>query len=266
MTVSAQRTPRSGGRSRITRADEREELRRTQQELARLEDRVRELEDERAVLARMAADAAHELSEPLVTIEGYAILLQKELGDRAGERACAQLDALVRTGAKMRLLVETLLNEARAPGPLAAERVDLGALVEDAVAVLLPEITAHGTRVIVATPLPELTGNRLLLGTVVKNLIANALRYGPRARGTIRITATQKNDNWLIAVAGTGTPIPAAERERIFEPFERARAERRCAGTGLGLAICRRIVERHGGRIGVQSWSRGNRFSFTIPA
>ena len=129
-----------------------------------------------------------------------------------------------------------------------------------------PEITARGTRIIVETPLPQLMGNGPLLGTVFKNLISNAIRYGPRTRGTIRIAATRRNGFWHIAVAGNGTPIAPADRECIFEPFERARAERRCVGTGLGLAICRRIVERHGGRIGVQSWSRGNRFTFTIPA
>ena len=240
-------------------------MRRTKQELARLEDRVRELEDERAVLSRLAAEAAHELAEPLVTIEGYAILLREELRARPGVPPCAHLDALVRTGARMRLLVETLLNEARATGPLAAERLDLEAIIEDAVALLRPEITTRGTRVIVERPLPELTGNGLLLGTVIKNLISNALRYGPRTRGTVRIAARQKNGEWRIAVAGTGTPIPPADRVRIFEPFERGQGERR-SGTGLGLAICRRIVERHGGRMSVQSWSRGNRFTFTVPA
>ena len=87
MTVSAQRTPRSGARTRFTRAAERERLRSTEQELARLKKRVRELEQEQAVLARLAADAAHELSEPLVTIEGYAIILRQELGGRPGARS-----------------------------------------------------------------------------------------------------------------------------------------------------------------------------------
>src|SRR5215212_5092515 len=126
------------------------------------EARLMELERERAALEMFAGVAAHELMAPLIAAE---------------------------THARMRVLVETLLNDARSSGrPLERRPVNLQRLVDEGIALLAAEIAAHEARV-VATQLPVVEADEVLLAGVVNNLLLNALRYGPRNRGEVRIEA-----------------------------------------------------------------------------
>jgi signal transduction histidine kinase len=144
--------------------------------------------------------------------------------------------------------------------------VDCNRLVTDVIALLQPEIEARGASIQVGE-LPSVRGEAALLGGLFTNLLTNALKYGPRSGGVISVTAEREPAQWRITIDDDGPPIPEDERARIFEPFRRGRRERRARGAGLGLTICRRIVERHGGRIGVAARpDGGNRFYFTLPA
>jgi signal transduction histidine kinase len=176
------------------------------------------------------------------------------------------LDALGRGAARVRLLVEALLHEARCSGRRLRRRpVDLQKLVGDCVGLLAPEIASRDAEVIVEE-LPEVLGEQALLGCLFTNLLINALKYAPRRAGVIRVRATREPTAWRVAVESEGPAIPEQDRRRLFEPFHRGRGARRAQGTGLGLSICRRIVDRHGGDIGVvPSDSGGNRFFFTLP-
>jgi signal transduction histidine kinase len=216
-------------------------------------------------LEAFAAIAAHELSEPLVTTEAYATLLRERLGARVDDESRRELDALTRTASRLRLVVETLLHEARCGhGPIQCEHVALNEVLDDCLSLLAHEIALREARFIVQ-PLPAVQGEPSMLGIVLKNLLSNALRYGPRSGAVIRVGASRTDDDWRISVVSEGKAIPKRDRERIFAPFERGNCERRTVGTGLGLAISRNIVERHGGTIGVKPCPRGNRFYFTIP-
>jgi signal transduction histidine kinase len=235
------------------------------QEVAWLGARVAELERDYARLERFAAIAAHELSEPLVMTEGYATLLLDRLGSQADPESRHDLEALSRSAARLRLLVETLLHEARySARGLAREPVALSDVVDDCARLLKHELRARDARLIIRS-LPIVLGDAALLGTVIKNLLSNALRYGPRSGATIRVAAYRMVAGWRISVVSEGPTIPREDRERIFAPFERGRDERRTKGTGLGLPISRGIVERQGGVMGVEPCPRGNRFYFTIP-
>jgi signal transduction histidine kinase len=232
--------------------------------LARLEARVAELERDNARLDRFAAVAAHELTEPAVIAQEYAALLLDRLGTDADPQSRSDLQALSRGAAHMRLIVETLLQEARvADRSLARVPVDLSELVHDGRALLANEIRARDACVVVG-PLPTVLGDELLLGILMKNLLSNAVRYGARG-GTVRVGAARHERGWRVSVTNQGPPIPAAERRHIFEPFQRGRAGRSGGGAGLGLAICRAIVERHGGAIGLRVSPADNRFHFTLP-
>jgi signal transduction histidine kinase len=227
--------------------------------------RFAELQEDYARLEAFAAMAAHELSEPLVTAEAYATLLRERLGARVDDESRGDLEVLARTTARLRLMVETLLHEARsAHGPLQRIPVALHKVFDDCLSLLAHEIRVRKARVVLQ-PLPTVRGDPEMLGIVLKNLVSNALRYGPRRGGVIRAGASHTPLGWRISIVSEGEPIPKDDRERIFAPFERAGRERRAVGTGLGLAICRAIVERHGGVIAVEPCRRGNRFSFTIP-
>ena len=220
-----------------------------------------ELERDLTDVEAFAAVAAHELMEPLVMIEVHAAML----GAGDGGDPAASADGIGRAAARLRRLVEAILHDGRAGDQgLAPRPVDLDRVLREVLVLLRPEIEARTARV-EAGALPTVSGDEALLGALLTNLITNALKYGPRAHGAIRIGAAREGAGWRVSVADDGPPVPAGERERIFEPFQRGQSERRARGTGLGLSICRRIVERHGGRLRLDAGESGNVFSFSLP-
>jgi signal transduction histidine kinase len=238
-----------------------------QAEVDRLRARIATLEQEKAAMEMYAAVAAHELVEPLIMSEAYAEIVRDRLDPEAHAESRRDLDALGRGAARMRRLVEALLHDARsADRPLDRRSVDLNAIVQECVAFLGPDVEERGMRVEVG-PLPRVDAEEALLSGLFTNLIVNALKYSPRQGGTVRVGAAPSGDAWRIWVQSDGPTIPAQDRARIFEPFNRGRDERRVRGAGLGLSICRRIVERHGGEIGITGANGdGNVFYFTLPA
>jgi signal transduction histidine kinase len=275
MTPTAGRIPHTVARRTVRQrrvdhdevGDSEGSRRALEEELERLRARVASLESEKAAIEMYAAVAAHELVEPLIITEAYAEIVATRLdpGEHADSRR--DLDALARGAARMRRLVETLLHDARsADRPLELRPVDLNAVVNDCIAFLEPELQARGMGVEVHR-LPEVHAEEPLVSGLFSNLLVNALKYSPRQGGTVRVGAAHADDSWRIWVQSEGPTIPDADRARIFEPFNRGRGERRVRGSGLGLAICRRIVERHGGQIGITGANGdGNVFYFTLPA
>jgi two-component system, chemotaxis family, sensor kinase Cph1 len=245
----------SSGRRRVTRANE----------IARLSARVKALEREKAALEAFAAVAAHELLEPLILAESYAMLLNEELGDETHVNARRDLDILARSARRGRLLVETLLYARTSHFEIARRPVNLNAVVRDCLELLGPEIAACQANVRV-DDLPEVLGDEAMIAGVYKNLLLNALKYSPRTGGSIHIGYNRNLGEPEFFVESEGPPIPPGDRRRIFEPFNRGLGERRARGAGLGLAICRDIVQRHGGTIDVAPTKpSGNRFFFTLP-
>jgi signal transduction histidine kinase len=238
-----------------------------EREVETLSARVEQLEREKAAVEAFAAVAAHELVEPLVMTEAYATMVSDRLDQDEHADSRRDLDALSRGAARMRLLVETLLHDARSSGrEVKREPVDLDRLVGDCLALLAPEVAARGAQVEL-DPLPIVEGEEALLSGLFANLLINALKYSPRNATAINVRVHREPEAWLFEVASEGPTIPLEDRERIFEPFHRGTGERRARGAGLGLATCRRIVERHGGKIGVRPANgSGNVFHFTLPA
>lgn len=245
-----------------------------QRELLRLSARVEELELERAEQDReyrelegFVAMAAHELLNPLVMTEAYATMIAERGGFGLDLETRRDLHKLVAASARVRMTVEALLTDARdSDRPLRYEYVDLTDVLKGCVETLQPEITAREARIDI-DPMPVVKGNPALLAGVFGNLLSNALKYGPRDGSDIRVSVARSEAGWTFGVQSPGPAIPLLERERIFEPWQRGRDERRTKGAGLGLAIVRRIVERHGGEVGVSSPSDStNHFFFTLPA
>jgi signal transduction histidine kinase len=239
----------------------------SQRQIAMLSARVEELEAEKEAAESFAAVAAHELMAPLVMTEARVALAREHLDPDVQADTVRTLDELARDAASSRRLVEALLEEARwSDRPLQRVRIELDAVVTDCLLMLAPEIRARGARVDVE-PLPEVRGNPDLIRALVTNLLVNALKFNRRHGGAICIRAASDGEWLTVFVADQAQPIPPADRDRIFLAFSRGRGERRARGAGLGLAICRRIVERHGGRIGVlPGEGGGNEFFFTLPA
>ena len=234
----------------------------------RLRARNTQLEREKADAQAFTAMAAHELLAPLVMIDAYAGMVSNRVDEELHADARRDLDTLRRSAARTLLLVETLLQHARCMAdPPQRGRVDVNHVLRGCLTQLAPEIDSRGAEVRVAT-LPEVSGEETLLSALFTNLLSNALKYGPRTRGKILVDATPERAGWRFSVESQGATIPAADRERIFEPYHRGEGESgRARGAGLGLAISRHIVERHGGQIGVSTADDGNNcFSFTLPA
>ena len=250
-------------------------------EVARLTARVDQLERERAELERQRSEqeheyrelegfvamAAHELLNPLIMTEAYARLIAERAGFGLDLESRRDLSTLASVSSRVRMTVEALLTDARDnERPLRYEPVDLSEVLEHCLQTLEPQLRARAAHVDV-DPMPVVKGNPALLAGVFGNLLSNALKYGPRDGGDIRVSVSRSEAGWTFAVQSPGPAIPSRERDRIFEPWERGRDERRAEGAGLGLAIVRKIVERHGGEVGVTAPNdASNRFFFTLPA
>jgi signal transduction histidine kinase len=219
-------------------------------------------------LAEFAAVAAHDLAAPLRAITGFAELLDEEYADALGERGKQWVGYVRAESDRMRGFIDDLLAYSRA-GTLTAPagEVDLGTVASSARNALRAEIAKTGARVEIGT-MPVAAGDATALGQVFQNLLANALKFhaadhAPR----VRIDALRDDEQWIVRVADDGPGIDHDERDRIFAPFHRASGAADVTGHGLGLTICRRIVERHGGRIWVEPGEeRGSRFCFSLPA
>jgi PAS domain S-box-containing protein len=239
---------------------ERLEMERSLRELAD------ELERSNAELERFALVSSHDLQEPLLTIAGFAHLLQRRHGDKLDQEARESLGYVVDEASRMQDLINGLLAYSRiGRGELQMQTLDTNALVEEVESSLASAIADACAEVIVR-PLPNVQADRRQLSQVFQNLLSNALRFcdgdGPR----VEISAAWSDGAWLFSVADNGIGVDASQSERIFEAFERVQPRRGHDGTGTGLAISKRVVERHGGRIWVEPrLGGGSVFSFTLP-
>ncbi len=236
-------------------------------EAERLTARVEELEREKAALEAFAAVAAHELVEPLVMTEAYVAIVTDRLDGTVHEDSRRDLATISRAASRMRLLLEAILHDARSNERSVSPRpVDLGAIVAECAQMLGPEIEQRSVRMHVGA-MPTVSGEEPLLSGLIANLMINALKFSPRHEASIALGASLEGPVWKVWIDSDGPTIAPEDRARIFEPYQRGHGERRTRGAGLGLTICRRIVERHGGHIGVvPADGGGNRFYFTLPA
>lgn len=230
---------------------------------AELEAQMLVLAEANRALASYVADAAHELVEPLVIVEGVAVELMRELTGYPRSR----LDTVAMVAARSRLLVESLLYDARLEQRAPELRtVDLAAIVDNAVK--LVKVGPRGGDVRISSgPMPTLVSNPELLSIVIRNLLGNAVKHGSSRVPEVSVTADRQPEGWRISVISRGTPISPRDGALLLRRFERGAPAERTPGVGLGLAICQRIVERLGGTIGIAPvFPAGNRFFVVLPA
>ena len=231
-----------------------------------LRDALDELRVANEELDRFAAVAAHDLTDPLRTISGFAELLERS-GLAPDEREYAR--HIADSSSRLTRMLQGLLAYARAGRPVGEEEpVDLGRAVDDALADLAALIAERDAAVTVALP----AGATVRAATadvrvVLQNLLSNALRFSDAGTPEVRVAAEGGDDGWRVTVEDNGPGIAPDERERIFGAFERGDAAAGRDGYGLGLAICERLIERHGGEIGVDAPPEGgSRFWFSLRA
>ena len=241
------------------------ELEEARAQSAQLEQQLDESQEQHAKLERFAAMAAHEVLKPLVMTEAFLAMIAERGGHGLDLETRRDVDTLMRVSSRMRLLVEAMLMDARPGQDEPHQAVDLSKVLGDCVEMLGAEIRAREIKLDV-DDLPVVPGDEALLTGVFGNLLSNAIQYGPREGGEIKVSAARSEAGWTISVDSEGPAIPERDRQRIFEPWQRGWGERRSRGVGLGLAIVRQVVERHGGHVGVTSPEpSANRFFFTLP-
>jgi light-regulated signal transduction histidine kinase (bacteriophytochrome) len=224
-----------------------------------------ELERSNAELAEFASVVSHDLRSPLTSIAGFSELLQRYYADYHDANATRFITSIMDGVKHMQTLIQGLLAYAlvgaQAP-PL--EPVDCTVVVERALTNLHAAIEERGAMVTHAA-LPIVAADATQLSEVFQNLIGNAIKY---CRETPRVTiaANREGAEWLFSVRDNGIGMDPADAERIFGLFQRAPSAAEYPGTGIGLALCRKIIERHSGRIWVESCvGEGATFKFTLP-
>ncbi len=227
---------------------------------------------QRSELESFASVVAHDLLGPLAVVDGWSEMLDHDLrmdGSLAREGAAPKVDRIRTAAAGMRKLIEDLLASSTSRDPqLRTSAVDLETLTRS-VAQQHVEVTSGPVPAIEVGPLPRVHADPTMLRQVLDNLIGNAVKYVvPGQVPIVRVSGRRVDDLVEVTVADEGVGIPADQRDRIFEAFHRAHAGRGYAGHGIGLSVCKRIVERHGGRIAARppEGDRGTRIVFTLPA
>jgi hypothetical protein len=232
-----------------------------------LEARATELERSNADLQQFAYAASHDLSEPLRMVSSYVQLLAKRYKDKLDSDADEFIDFAVDGTARMQALIDGLLIYSRAgTADYTHEPVDCSKVLHDTLMTLHASLRESGARVN-AGPLPTVEGDPTQLFQLFQNLISNAIKFAADEPPAIEITADRDGDCWRFMVKDNGIGIEPAHAQRIFAVFQRLHGRGEYPGSGVGLAICKRIVERHNGRIWVESPpDGGSTFYFTIPA
>jgi len=219
-----------------------------------------------ANLQQFTYAASHDLQEPLRTVVTFTQLLADRYGEKLDGEANEFMNYVITAARRMQQLITDLLIYSRSVHheDVPLREVALNTSVDLAMHNLQLAIQESGAA-IETEALPTVFADHVQMTQLFQNLLANAIKYRGEDSPRIRISAEQLEDEWVISVCDNGMGIPAEYKEYIFGVFKRLHGNAK-SGTGVGLAICKSIVERHGGRIWVESEpDRGAAFKFTIP-
>ncbi len=231
-----------------------------------LAEQARELARSNADLEQFASVASHDLQEPLRMVASYTQLLGKRYRNRLDGDADEFMGFIVDGALRMQRLINDLLTFSRVGSRgKGFQPVDLAASVAQVRINLRAAIDESGARISTGT-LPMVNADATQMEQLLQNLIGNAIKFRKGPAPCIHIDARREDAAWRITVQDDGIGIDARYAARIFVIFQRLHTAAEYPGTGIGLAICKKIVERHGGQIGVQSTpGEGTSFSFTLP-
>ncbi len=232
----------------------------------RVAERTAELQWTIAELQQLTRFAAHDLQEPVRIVTSYVQLLAARYQSKLDEEA----DKFIQyTGDGMnglqRLLLDLLAYSEASTQRLEYTEVEGEALLAGAIADLRGSIVDRGA-VITHDSLPIVWGDETQLRLVFRNLLSNGIKFHNNDPPWVYVAATQKNDAWVFSVQDNGMGVELQDSERIFLIFQRRHSKEPYPKPGVGLAICKKIIERHGGRIWVESaLGKGSTFYFTLP-
>lgn len=231
-----------------------------------LETYSRKLQTSNAELTQFTYVASHDLKEPLRMIVNYLSLLERNYGSNLDPKAHEYIHYAMDGGARLNALINDLLEYSRLDSQSRPSvTVDMNEIVARTLVVLKLQIEENKASIVV-DPLPTISADESQMVQLMQNLLNNAIKFHGPDRPQIHISATIGTREWIIGVKDNGIGMSSAHSERIFQMFQRLHTREEYPGTGIGLAIAKKIVERHGGRIWVESEEgKGATFFFTIP-
>lgn len=238
----------------------------------RVAERTAELELANARLARSNGEleqfahvASHDLQEPLRMVSAYGQLLERRYAARLDGNAREFLGFMVDGAKRMQRMIDALLSISRAARGPDLSPVALDTALDRAAGNLLLALQETGGRLVRKT-LPEVMGDEQQLTRLFQNLLSNAIKFRAASAPEIEVSAEDGGHEWRVSVRDNGIGLDPQYGERIFAAFQRLHSQAEYPGSGIGLTLCKRIVERHGGHIWVDSApGQGATFTFTLP-
>ncbi len=228
--------------------------------------KTREIENRNKELDDFSYVVSHDLKEPLISIEGYSKIVMKEYGEMLGQEGKEYLGTIVLSTTRMKHLIEDLLMLSRV-GRMkeALESVPVRRTIDEILYDLQFSLKEKNVVVTVADTMPVVRYNGTRLNMVFRNLISNAMKFNDKPNPTIDIRMREEENEFVFSVEDNGIGIESQYFDRIFAIFQRLKRSDEYRGTGAGLTITKRIIEREGGRIWVESEpGKGATFLFTI--
>ena len=210
--------------------------------------------------------ASHDLQEPLRIVTGYLDLLKRRYAGKLDQDADEFIDYAVDAAKRMQGMIRALLEYSRVDTHGGAMgRTESAAAVREALSNLRVAIEESGAEVSVGE-LPVVRADPSQLAQLFQNLISNGIKFNGKEPPRVQVGAEQRDGRWHFWVRDNGVGFDPAEADRLFVIFQRLHSREEYPGTGIGLAVCKKIVERHGGRIWVEAEAgRGATFRFTLP-
>jgi signal transduction histidine kinase len=252
------------------------ELRQAQDELIktnkaleqRVEERTASLRDAIAQMEEFSYSVSHDLRSPLRAIQGYAKVLTEDHAGQLDAEGREYLGRILQSGSRMERLINDVLTYTRiSRKEIQLQPVSLGSVVKSVIE-HYPEFSQVGADIRVAGELPPVIGHEPSLSQAISNLLNNAMKFvEPGVKPQVSIRADRGNGLVRLWVEDNGIGVKPEHQHRLFGMFERIHPEGRFEGTGIGLAIVRKVTERMGGKVGVESDGvRGSKFWIQLPA
>lgn len=229
-------------------------------------EKANELERSNKELQQFAYVASHDLQEPLRMVASYMQLIARRYKGQLDKDADEFIDFAVDGAVRMQKLIHDLLSYSRLTTHANKfTRIAVDHVLQEVMSDLKQSINESSAEIII-DQMPEVICDEIQCKQIFQNLIGNAIKFRGDNRPKIHIRTRKETDGWLFSIEDSGIGIDPEFKERIFAMFQRLHTRSKYEGTGIGLAICKKIVERHGGRIWVVSEpEKGATFYFTIP-